>query len=92
MDTSEPYDVQDSTPGSSGPDRASGEMGVSSERTGAAGPDRDTTDGTKDTSAAGGDTPREDLPPEQRPDLVEENPEGLAPKAGYPAVDPRSDS
>lgn len=92
MDTSEPYDLQDSTPGSSGPQRASGDMGVSSERTGSAGPDQDTTDGLKDTSAASGDTPRDELPPEQRPDVEEENPDGVEPKAGYPSLDPRSDS
>jgi hypothetical protein len=92
MDTSEPYDLQDSTPGSSGPQRASGEMGVSSERTGPAGSHEHTTDGLKDTSATSGDTPRDELPPEQRPDVEEENPEGVEPKAGYPSLDPRSDS
>jgi hypothetical protein len=90
MNTSEPYDVQDSTPGSSGPERAAGGMGVSSERTGHSGSGQHATDGVKDTSPADDDTPREDLPPEQRPDLEEENPEGIEPKAGYPSLDPRS--
>ena len=92
MDTSDApgsHDLQDSTPGSAGPDRAAGEMGVSSERTGPAGPDQETTDGVKDTSTSDVEVPRDELPPEQRPDVEEENPEGLEPKAGYPTLDPR---
>lgn len=98
MDNEQPdfptNDLQESTPGSSGPQRASGGMGVSSERTGPAGPDGEVTDGTKDTSEARpgeDDVPREDLPPEQRPDVDEQNPVGIEPKAGYPSLDPRSD-
>lgn len=85
-------ELQDSTPGSSGPRRAEGGMGVSSERTGYTGPGQeDTTDGVRDTSPVEDDAPREELPPEQRPDLPEDNPEGIEPKAGYPSLDPRSD-
>ena len=90
-ENAEPTDIQDSTPGSSGPERASGDMGVSSERAGPAGPDH-ATDGLKDTSAATDDLPRDELPPEQRPDVEEHNPDGLEPKAGYPSLDPRSGS
>ncbi len=87
-----PHELTESTPGSSGPARAAGEMGVSSERTGHAGPGQeDTTDGVRDTSIPQGEPPREELPPEQRPDVEEENPVGLEPKAGYPSLDPRSD-
>ncbi len=50
MDETNPDDLQDSTPGSAGPDRAAGSMGVSSERTGPTGPGQDTTDGVRDTS------------------------------------------
>ena len=91
MDTSDSSDLQDSTPGSSGQQRATGEMGVSSERTGPAGPGQHTTDGVRDTSTADEESPRDELPPEQRPDLPEDNPEGLKPKADYPSLDPRSD-
>ena len=79
-----------SNPSSAGPETASGGMGVSSERTGDAGPFEGVTDGLKDTSVADDDTPREELPPEQRPDQYEENPPGIEPKAGYPSLDPRS--
>jgi hypothetical protein len=94
MDTSDRDDLQDSTPGSGGRHRAEGGMGVSSERTGHAGPGQHTTDGVRDTSepGAGDEVPREELPPEQRPDAEEENPEGIEPKAGYPSLDPRSGS
>ncbi|QIG41503.1 hypothetical protein G5V58_00815 [Nocardioides anomalus] len=78
-------DIRDSTPNSGGPDRAEGGMGVSSERVGQAGPGQQTTDGVRDTS-----------PPEAgatEPDSADgeaEPVEGLAPKAGYPSLDPRS--
>ena len=93
-------DVRDSTPGSTGPERAAGGMGVSSERVGHTGPGQFATDGIKDTSALPPDTP-----PEERPDgddeggaessdrirtTEEPQPEGLDPKAGYPSLDPRS--
>jgi hypothetical protein len=91
MSTPDPDDLQESTPGSSGPDRAEGGMGVSSERTGPTGPGQYITDGLRDTSPEDVDVPREVLPPEQRPDVDEENPQGIEPKAGYPSLDPRSD-
>lgn len=61
-------------------------MGISSERVGEV-QGRERTDGTTDTRAA---SAPEDAPPEQAPANVEENPEGLAPKAPYPPLDPRS--
>lgn len=76
----------DSNPNASGPQGAAGGMGVSSERVGDV-QGRERTDGTKDTRAA---SAPEDAPPEQAPGNVEENPEGLAPKAPYPPLDPRS--
>jgi hypothetical protein len=88
MSEADPQDLQESTPGSSGPDRAEGGMGVSSERTGHAGPGQDTTDGVRDTSLGGPEG--DDVPPEQRPGQEETNPEGIEPKAGYPSKDPRS--
>ena len=88
MDETDPADLQDSTPGSSGSHRAAGSMGVSSERTGPTGPGQDTTDGVRDTSV-NDDDPQE-APPEQQPGGPEDNPEGLEPKAGYPSLDPRS--
>jgi hypothetical protein len=81
-------DIRDSTPNSTGPERAAGGMGVSSERVGHTGPGQEATDGVKDTSP----TPLPpDTPPEQAPGNEEEQPEGIAPAAGYPSVDPRSD-
>lgn len=41
-------DIRDSTPGSTGPERAAGGMGVSSERVGPTGPGQEATDGVKD--------------------------------------------
>ena len=91
MSEADPQDLRESTPGSSGPQRAAGGMGVSSERTGSTGPGQDATDGIRDTSVADADVEDgADVPPEQRPGAVEENPEGLEPKAGYPSKDPRS--
>jgi hypothetical protein len=87
MDDTDHADLQDSTPGSAGPHRAAGSMGVSSERTGPTGPDQDTTDGVRDTSTIDDQSP--EVPPEQRPGGPEENPDGLEPKAGYPSLDPR---
>ena len=55
-------DIRDSTPNSTGPDRAAGGMGVSSERVGHAGPGQEATDGVNDTSAT---EPAGDVPPEQ---------------------------
>ena len=81
-------DIRDSNPNANGPDGAAGEMGVSSERTGPAGPGQHSTDGVRDVTPA--DLSDEDTPPEQRPGNPEENPEGLPPKSGYSSVDPRS--
>ena len=90
-------DIRESTPNSTGPERAAGGMGVSSERVGHAGPGQEATDGVRDTSP----TPLPpDTPPEQAPGGTdvgdrlrasgEPQPEGLEPKAGYPSLDPRS--
>lgn len=79
---SDPRDITDSH------HDPSGTMGVSSEREGPTGPGQSGTDGVRDvTSERPAD---EDAPPEQRPGQDEENPEGIAPKAGYPKADPRS--
>jgi hypothetical protein len=83
-------DLQSSKPNSSGPDHAAGEMGVSSERVGHAGPGQRATDGVRDVSPHERD-PDEETPPEQPPGNPEDNPEGIPPKAGYPSKDPRSD-
>jgi len=82
-------DLQSSTPGSSGPDRAAGDMGVSSERVGPTGPGQVATDGLRDVSEHERD-PGEETLPEQSPGNPEKNPDGLPPKAGYPSADPRS--
>jgi hypothetical protein len=79
---SKPRDVQDSH------HDASGDMGVSSEREGHAGPGQEGTDGVRDVTT---ERPEGDVPPEQRPGAVEANPEGIPPKAGYSSQDPRSD-
>jgi hypothetical protein len=89
----QPTELKDSNPNAGGPDRAAGGMGVSSERVGySGGGHHDATDGERDTS----EPPHRD----QAGDLIgsdaefeqgdEDNPEGLDPKAGYPARDPRS--
>jgi hypothetical protein len=83
-------ELQSSTPGSSGPERASGSMGVSSERVGPPGPGQHATDGLRDVSEHERDADEETLP-EQSTGNAEANPEGLAPKAGYSEKDPRSD-
>ena len=81
-------DIRDSTPNSTGPERAAGGMGVSSERVGHTGPGQYATDGVKDTSPV---PPGDDTPPQQAPGAIEEQPEGIEPAAGYPSVDPRSE-
>jgi len=82
-------DIRDSTPGSTGPERAAGGMGVSSERVGPTGDGQVATDGVKDTSVA----PAEDEPPPEQASGGEEvQPEGIAPAAGYPSLDPRSEN
>jgi len=80
-------DIRDSTPNSTGPERAAGGMGVSSERVGPTGPGQAATDGVRDTSPA--DIP-DDTPPEQASGGDEPQPDGVAPVAGYPSLDPRS--
>ena len=81
-------DIRESTPNSTGPERAAGGMGVSSERVGHTGPGQQATDGVKDTSPV---PPPADAPPEQSAGGEERQPEGLEPVAGYPSLDPRSD-
>jgi hypothetical protein len=83
-------EIQGSTPGSSGPDRAAGGMGVSSERVGRAGPGQEATDGLRDVAPHERD-PHADVPPEQSTGNPEPHPQGLPPKAGYSAADPRAD-
>jgi hypothetical protein len=83
-------ELQSSTPGSSGPDRAAGEMGVSSERVGPTGPGQVATDGLRDVSEHERE-PGEETLPEQSTGNPEDNPGGIPPKAGYPSIDPRSD-
>ena len=83
-------ELQRSTPGSSGPERAAGGMGVSSERVGHAGPGQEATDGLRDVTPEEAGR-RDDMPPEQSRGNPEENPSGLPPKAGYSSADPRSD-
>ncbi|KQW49004.1 hypothetical protein ASC77_09855 [Nocardioides sp. Root1257] len=68
-------ELQSSTPGSSGPARASGEMGVSSERVGPTGPGQEATDGLRDVSEHERD-PDEETLPEQSTGNPEDNPEG----------------
>jgi hypothetical protein len=80
-------DIRDSTPGSTGPARAAGGMGVSSERVGPTGAGQVATDGVKDTSVAAAE---DEVPTEQAPGGEEVQPEGVAPVAGYPSLDPRS--
>ena len=75
-----------STPNSSGPQEAAGGMGSSSERVGHTGRGQVGTDGLRDTSLSG--TPAE-APPEQSAGGEEPRPDGVAPKAGYPRLDPR---
>ncbi len=91
MSNAEDESLRASNPNSTGPQTAKGGMGVSSERTGDAGPFDGVTDGMKDTSTKDEDPPRDEVPPEQRTGNEETNPEGLEPKAGYPSLDPRSD-
>jgi len=82
--------LRQSNPNANGPDRAAGGMGVSSEREGHTGPGQHATDGTRDTTPID-EPPDAETPPEQQPGNVEENPDGIPPKAGYPSLDPRSE-
>ncbi len=82
----EPRDVQESH------HDAAGDMGVSSEREGSTGPGQEGTDGVRDVRPPDPEAEQDaDVPPEQRPGAVEQNPEGITPKAGYSSRDPRSD-
>jgi len=88
----QPTELKDSTPNAAGTDRAAGDMGVSSERVGPTGGGGEGTDGEKETTEPAhrdqsGDLVGSDAEFEQGD---EENPEGIAPKAGYPSKDPRS--
>jgi hypothetical protein len=78
------YDITDSD------QDVEGDIGVSSERVGHAGPGQQAPTGVRDTSEVEPD-PDADLPPEQSAGGEEVKPEGLEPKAGYPSLDPRSD-
>jgi hypothetical protein len=91
----QPTELRDSSPNAGGPDRAAGQMGVSSERVGPTGGGSEGTDGEKDTAV-----PRRTDPADDSADDVvgsdgeldqgaEENPDGIEPKAGYPSKDPR---
>lgn len=67
----------------------SGDMGVSSEREGHAGPGQHGTSGTRDVSPQERD-PDADVPPEQAAGGVEVNPDPpIPPKSGYHSQDPR---
>ena len=90
MSESEGEELRESNPNAAGPRTGAGAMGVSSERSGDAGPFDDVTTGVKDTTVDRG-ADNDDVPPEQRPGGEETNPDGLEPKAGYPEKDPRSD-
>jgi hypothetical protein len=86
MTGDERYDVTESD------QDVSGDIGVSSEREGHAGPGQPSAPtGIRDTSLAPPD-PDAELPPEQSPGGEETNPDGLRPKAGYPSRDPRSEA
>ncbi len=88
----QPTELRDSNPNAGGPDRAEGGMGISSERVGPTGGGEYSTDGERDTTAPhltdeAGDVIGSDGEHEAEP---EENPDGIAPRAGYPSKDPRS--
>lgn len=61
-----------------------GSMGVSSEREGPTGPGQFGTTGVRPTGVEGAPDDEADVPPEQRPGQVEENPDGLPPKQAPP--------
>lgn len=95
-DIEERFEEQrESTPNASGPQGAEGGMGVSSERVGPVGPaGRVGTDGVRDTRPTPTTDPEETdaaTPPEQAAGGPEDNPQGIAPKAGYSSQDPRDD-
>ena len=83
----DPLDLTDSDRGS---DPGAGGMGVSSERVGPTGPGQHGTTGVRDVGPKDATSPGEALP-EQSAGGPETNPDGIAPKSGYPDDDPRSD-
>jgi hypothetical protein len=104
-DSDHDEELQSSTPGSTGPARASGGgdaagdaaedaaedagMGVSSERVGHTGPGQRATDGLRDV-APHERAPEEEVAPGRAPGDPEDNPAGIPPKAPPPRLDPRS--
>lgn len=89
----QPTELRDSNPNGSGPERAAGGMGLSSERVAYTGGGTHATDGERDTTEPAhrdqaGDLIGSDAEFEQGD---EDNPEGLEPKADYPSTDPRHD-
>jgi hypothetical protein len=90
-------DLQSSTPGSTGPQRASGGsqpaedagMGVSSERVGHTGPGQRATDGLRDVAPHERGA-EDEIAPDRLRGEPEPKPVGLPPKADPPRLDPRS--
>ncbi|WP_101525327.1 hypothetical protein [Nocardioides houyundeii] len=76
-----------SNPNASGEEGLAGEMGISSERVGTAGPGQVSTDGVRDASP---NPPEPDPGPEQSAGGHEENPAEMGRKSDYPSADPRS--
>ena len=74
-------------PNATGPDRAAGDMGVSSEREGPTGSGQHATDGTRPTAPRDEDDDP-DTPPEQQPGNPEGFRVGIEPKAGYSVPGP----
>jgi hypothetical protein len=87
VDRADTYDLTDSDVGTSS--GTGGGMGVSSEREGPTGPGQHGTTGVRDVGPVERE-PGAAVPPEQAPGAPETNPDGLAPKGGYPDTDPRS--
>jgi hypothetical protein len=85
-------ELQSSTPGSTGPERASGGegegMGVSSERVGHTGPGQRATDGLRDV-APQERSPEDEIAPDRLRGEPEPKPVGLPPKADPARLDPR---
>jgi hypothetical protein len=84
----QPTELRDSSPNAGGPDRAAGDMGVSSEREDGRGTDGETDTSEPRSADQSGEWVGSDAEFAQN---VEENPDGIDPKAGYPSQDPRSD-
>ena len=76
-------DLRDSTPNANGPDGAAGDMGVSSERVGPAGPGQVSTDGLRDTSPLEGRPADDaDVPARAGPRPPGGEPRGAHPQGG----------